>query len=134
MPEADVQLFLAGGQKPLLSTKTSVDGQFNFIGVRPADYDLSIVAKGFVKSTLRGLKVDPARETSIPAVKLETAAVTTTVDVSSGIDGVTTTNSEIVHTITAEQVQNLPLLDRDVLGLLQTQAGVVSSGNSATTC
>jgi hypothetical protein len=132
VPEAEVQLFLTGGQRPLLTTKTSVDGQFNFIGVRPADYDLVVLAKGFVKSTLHGVKVDPARETTIPAMKLETASVTFKVDVTSGTDAVSTTNSEITHTITAEQVQNLPILDRDVLGLLQTQAGVVSSGNSAT--
>ena len=89
-------------------------------------------AKGFVKATLRRVNVDPARETSIPVIRLETATTVFTVDVTSGLDGVTTTNAEVSHTITSEQVQNLPILDRDVLGLLQTQAGVVSSGNSAT--
>src|SRR5215813_4979902 len=132
VPEAGVGLSLAGGQKPLLTTKTASDGQFNFIGVRPADYDLTVSAKGFVKATLRNIHVDPARELSLPAIRLELATVVQSVDVTAGVEGVTTTNSEITNTISSEQVQNLPILDRDVLGLLQTQAGVVSSGNSAT--
>jgi hypothetical protein len=132
IPEAEVGLYMAGGQKPLLTTRTASDGQFNFIGVRPADYDLTVSAKGFVKSTIRNLHVDPAREISLPAMKLELASVTQSVDVSAGIEGVSTTNSEITNTISSGQVQNLPILDRDVLGLLQTQAGVVYSGNSLT--
>src|SRR5690349_13630864 len=132
VPNADVEVYLAGGQKPLLTTKTAPDGQFNLIAVRPATYDISINAAGFVKKTIRNIAVDPGREISLPPIKVELASVSQTVDVSAGVVGVSTTNSEISHTITAEQVQNLPILDRDVLGLLQTQPGVVSSGNSAT--
>src|SRR5438045_1861888 len=52
--------------------------------------------------------------------------------VSAQIQGVNISNAEVSNTIGAEQVKNLPLLDRDVLGLIQTQPGVVSSGNSDT--
>ena len=61
VPNAEVELYLAGGQKPLLTTKTSTDGSYNFIGVRPAYYDLTVEGAGFVKTTLRGVSVDPAR-------------------------------------------------------------------------
>src|SRR5258707_11409215 len=132
VPAAEVNLVLSGGARPLLTTKTGDDGQFNFIGVRPADYDIVITATGFVKRTLGKIAVDPARETSLPLVRLETATVTFSVDVASGLDAVTTSNAEISQTITADQVKNLPLLDRDVLGLVQTQPGVVSNGNSTT--
>jgi hypothetical protein len=132
VPAADIALVLSGGQRPLLTAKTGEDGQFNFIGVRPAEYDIVITATGFVKATLNKIAVDPARETSLPPVKLQTATVTFTVDVASGLDAVTTSNAEISQTITADQIKNLPLLDRDVLGLIQTQPGVVSNGNSTT--
>ncbi|MBS1859461.1 MAG: TonB-dependent receptor, partial [Acidobacteria bacterium] len=132
VPAAEVELLLPGGQKPLLATKTADDGQFNLIGVRPARYDVVITAKGFVKTTLHDVAVDPARETSMPTVKLQTAAVTFSVDVTSGADAVSTSNSEVTQTITTDQVKNLPLLDRDVLGLIQTQPGVVYNGNSNT--
>src|SRR5664279_3970629 len=66
VPDAQVDLYLAGGKKPLLSTRTSPDGQNNFNSVRPASYDLTVESKGFVKPTLRNLTVDAARETSVP--------------------------------------------------------------------
>src|SRR6478672_8086879 len=77
VPGADVQLSLNGGAKALLATKTSNDGIYHFIGVRPSYYDLSVEAKGFVKTTLRNVSVDPAIETSVPTIKLELATVTT---------------------------------------------------------
>src|SRR5438445_13114736 len=63
VPAANVELFLAGGQKPLLMTETAPDGAFNFVGVRAAVYDVVLTAKGFVKTTLRNIAVDPVRET-----------------------------------------------------------------------
>ena len=81
VPGADVQLLLNGGAKALLATKTSNDGIYHFIGVRPSYYDLAVEAKGFVKTTLRNLSVDPAIETSVQTIKLELASVTTTIDV-----------------------------------------------------
>jgi len=65
----EVELYLAGGARPQLTTKTSTDGSYNFIAVRPAYYDLTVEAAGFVKTTLRGISVDPARETSVPQVR-----------------------------------------------------------------
>ena len=35
VPEAQVDLYISGGKKPILSTKTSSDGQYNFNSVRP---------------------------------------------------------------------------------------------------
>src|SRR5262249_10277792 len=120
---AEVGLYLAGGQKPLLATQTAADGSYNFVGVRAATYDLSVTSKGFVKTTLRGINVDPARETDVPAIKLELASVSQSVEVSATVEGVDTSNAEIASTITAEQVKNLPVLDRDVLQLLQIKPG-----------
>src|SRR5271165_1642884 len=73
VPDAQVDLYLAGGKKPLLSSKTSSHGEYNFNSVRPANYDLTVESKGFVKITLRDLTVDAARETSVPQVKLAIA-------------------------------------------------------------
>lgn len=132
VPGATVSLFLPGGNKPLLSTKTSSDGLFHFIGVRPGDYDLRVEASGFIKVELRGLTVDAARESTAPAIKLALATATQTVQVSATAEGVQTTNAEISTTVSMEDIRNLPILDRDVLSVLQTQAGVVNNGNSYT--
>lgn len=132
VPGATVDLFLAGGQKPLLSVKTTGEGLYHFIGVRPAEYDLVVDAKGFLKAAVRSLIVDAARETSVTTVKLQLPTVTQTVDVRADAQGVETTNAEISGTISTEEIRNLPILDRDVLSILQTQPGVASNGNSTT--
>ncbi|HYW47376.1 MAG TPA: TonB-dependent receptor [Bryobacteraceae bacterium] len=132
VPGAEVDLILAGGKRPLLSVKTSVEGLYNFIGVRPADYDVAVTAQGFVTTTVRGLTVDAARETDVPQIKLALATVSQSVEVAAEAETVQTSNAEISGTITMEEIRNLPILDRDVLGILQTQAGVASNGNSNT--
>src|ERR1035441_3139762 len=81
VPDALVDLYMAAGKKPLLSTRTANNGAYNFVAVRPADYDLTVKAPGFVTFTLRSLTVDAARETSVPQVKLQLASGQYTVDV-----------------------------------------------------
>ena len=132
VPGAQVDLLLGGGRRALLTVKTSSDGQFHFIGVRPADYDVTVDAKSFVKATIRNVTVDAAKETEIPVIRLQLATVTQSVEVTAETAGVETSSAEISGTITMEDIRSLPILDRDPLGVLQTQPGVVSNGNSNT--
>jgi hypothetical protein len=132
VPDAQVNLYLAGGQKPLLSTKTSSDGQYYFNSVRAANYDLTVESRGFLKITVRDLTVDAARETSVPQIKLQVASVTDTVDVKGDVQGVELSNAEIADTVTVDQIKNLPIFDRNPLELIQLQPGVVANGNSYT--
>src|ERR1700722_12973530 len=132
VPGAEVDLLMVGGKKPLLTSKTSADGLYHFIGVRPGYYDLAVQGAGFVRTTLNNVSVDPARETSMPRIKLELASTTMSVEVKSDAQGVQTDNAEVSQTISMEEINNLPILDRDALSVIQTQAGVVANGNSAT--
>jgi len=132
MPGVEVGLILSGGKKPLLTVKTSAEGLYHFIGVRPADYDVTVGAPGFVTTTIRGITVDAARETDVPEIKLALASIAQSVAVSAEAESVQTSNAEVSGTITMEDIRSLPILDRDVLGVLQTQPGVVSNGNSNT--
>ena len=129
---AAVELFLAGGAKPLLVSKTSAEGLYNFIGVRPAEYDLTVTAKGFTSSTRKGITVDISRETAVPRIKLELAGVSQTLEVSAAVEGVDTATAEISSTVSMDEIKNLPILDRDVLSIMQIKAGVASNGNSTT--
>ncbi|HEX3745363.1 MAG TPA: TonB-dependent receptor [Bryobacteraceae bacterium] len=132
VPNAQVDLYLAGGQKPLLTTTTSGDGQYYFNSVRPASYDLTVVGRGFLKMTLRDVTVDAARETSVPQVKLQVASVSTSVEVKGDVQGVELNNAEIADTVTVDQIKNLPIFDRDPLQLIQLEPGVIANGNSFT--
>ena len=132
VPGAEVELTVAGGRKAVLAVKTAGDGTYHFIGVRPSDYDLSVQAKGFVTATLRNLSVDAARETDVQQIRLQLATVSQSVDVVAESAGVETSSAEISGTISMADIRTLPILDRDPLGVLQTQPGVVSNGNSNT--
>jgi len=129
---ASVTLTLSGGKNALLTTATANDGTFHFIGVRATEYDIAVAAPGFAKTTLRSLTVDPARETDIPTIELQLLSVTQSVDVVADVQKVETGSVEIADTISVEQVEKLPMLDRDPLGLLQTLPGVIYQGNSYT--
>jgi hypothetical protein len=128
IPDAAVNLLLPGGSKAVLATVTTPEGLFSFTGVRPTSYDLVVESKGFLKYSLRGVKIDPARETSLPPIQLELAAVTQSVEVIADTPTLQTSNAEISTTVTNEQVRRLPMLDRDPMSLIYTQAGV--SANS----
>src|SRR5579864_9432501 len=75
VPNAQVKILLPGGAAPVLSATTTGEGLYSFIGVRPGTYDVTVDAKGFVTGTLREVRVEPIRETSLPPVKLDVAAV-----------------------------------------------------------
>ena len=129
-PGAKVSVYLAGGAQPVLTAETTSEGLFALSGVRPEFYDLTIQAQGFAAYTLRRVKVDPARETVIPPIKLELAAVRQTLEVSAAAESVQTSNAEISSTVTNEQVRRLPMLDRSPLALIATQPGVTYNGRA----
>ncbi len=132
VPAATVNLYLNGGKKPLMTTATTADGLYHFVGVRPGYYDIGVEAPGFVKVTVQNLSVDPARETSAPQIKLEVATVAQAVEVRASTQNVETTTAEVSQTVSMEEIRNLPILDRDALSIIQTQPGVASNGNSTT--
>jgi hypothetical protein len=129
---AAISLSEPGSTKALLSAKTASDGAYHIIGIRPSEYDLTVEAGGFAKAKLSSITIDAARETGIQTITLQPAAFNQTIDVSAAETTVQTNNAEISETVTMEEIQKLPLLDRDPLGVLQIQAGVVYQGNSAT--
>ena len=133
IPGAVVEAYLAGGSRAVLTGETTSEGLFHLAGVQPGSYDVAVEAPGFQRRVIRGVKVDPARETTLPAIELELGEVTFTVEVEANLDSLQTGNAEIATTVTSEQIRRLPLLDRNPLRLVQTQAGVGGNRAQATT-
>jgi len=128
---ARIQLTLPGGQVAVLTATTTAEGTFRITGVQPGFYDLAVEAPGFQKSSLRGIKVDPAQEAALPQIKLELQAVQQAIEVAADLQTVQTNNAEVSTTVSNEQVRRLPVLDRQVLSLLTTQAGVTDGRGPA---
>jgi hypothetical protein len=125
---ATVSLSLAGGAAPVLETVTTSDGIFSLPGVRPDFYDVTVTVPGYQAYTLRNLKIDPARETSLPPFVLKTEQITLTVDVNAPLQTVQTNGAAVATTITNEQVRRLPIVDRIALPLVRTQPGITDDG------
>lgn len=132
VPGASIRLFLPAGEEPIAQTRTSSEGVFALAGLRPQLYDLEVSAPGFQTETIRGVKVDAARETSLPRISLEVGAVTLAVEVNAEIDNLQLSSSSVSVTIDSEQIRRLPLLDRNPLRLIATQAGVGSNRSANT--
>ncbi len=133
IPGAAVNIYLPGGSEPVLSGVTNDAGLFSFIAVRPDTYDVSVEAGGFNKATLRAVKVAPLQETGLPAIRLELQSAVTSVEVAADVQAVQLSNAEVSSTASpniASQVQNLPVLGRQVSALFLTQPGVSAGSNT----
>ncbi len=133
VPAASVALTLPGSAKAQFETKTTNAGTFTLAGLRPGEYDLSVVAPGFSKVLMRQIKVGAGLETQIAEIKLELASVSSVVEVSADTVVLQTSNAEITSVITNNQLARLPTANRSPLALLSTQAGFGSNGRANTT-
>jgi hypothetical protein len=132
VPGADVVLRLAGTETAALSTKTNASGAFTIVSVNPNTYDLVVFADGFLKVVISKLEVLPGRTLDVPPVKLSIASTSQAVEVSEVANSVQTTSSEVSTTITRNQIQDLPTMNRSPLGFLQTQAGINNARGNTT--
>ncbi len=91
-------------------------------------YSVTIAAKGFQNSVINGvmLSVNDNREVS---GKLEIGSNTTTVQVQASSVQVETSDTQLKQVMTADQLEQLPLLGRDASGLQKLQPGVVESSD-----
>jgi hypothetical protein len=124
VPRATISLILHNGSKPLATTLTNAEGLFALDTLRPVYYDLTVDAAGFQRYTQENLKVDIARATDLPPIKLKLASGTETVTVTAAPETVQTATAEVSTTVTRDQIERLPVGDRYALGFITTQAGV----------
>jgi hypothetical protein len=129
---ATVDLYLSGGKTPVLSTRTTSDGIFDFNAVRPDTYRMEVKAPGFNAYAQNNIAIDPVRQTSLAPIKLDIQSSTQTVEVTSSAATVDTSTVEVSNTVTQSQVINLPVLDRQVNNLFYTQPGVNNNGRADT--
>ncbi len=129
VPKATVNLLLHGGTKAVAATVTTSQGLFTLQTLRPVYYDITVDAPGFQQYKIENVKVDPSRPTDIPRIAMALATAANSVSVTAGLETVQTTSPEISTTVTAAQIERLPVGDRNPLGFISTQAGV-SAGNA----
>ena len=132
IPAATVNVFVPGGKEPVFTGKTNEAGLFVFVSVQPVTYDVVVEAQGFAREVLHSVKVDTLQETGLGAIKMQVQSAAQTVDVTSDVQSVQLSDVEVSSTVNTSQVENLPMLERQVVNLFPTQAGV-NAGNAGTT-
>ena len=127
VPKATVGLLLHGGKRALLSTLTNNEGSVTIESIRPEVYDVLVEAPGFENYRLENVKIDSARSTDLAPIKLSLASTSMNMEVKAGAESVQTSSTAIATTITSEQLERLPVADRNPLAFITTQAGVSSN-------
>jgi hypothetical protein len=120
---ATVTLTNQGTAKTQTDT-TSSRGGFQFTHLNSGFYQVEVSNPGFKNSVVTSVKLDASTEYSVPPILLAVGAVTDTITVEAGANLVRTAGAEITDTVEREQIEDLPLLDRNPMELLSLQAGV----------
>jgi hypothetical protein len=130
IPGATLTLRDLASNRTIVQTSDS-SGVYNFGGL-PADrFDLVVEANGFQKKILTGLVLTPEEPNALNIQMAPgTATTTITVDASTA-EAVDTETANTVAAISDDQIQHLPLYQRDVTGLIRLAPGVLSDGSQA---
>jgi len=109
------------------TTKASSDGTYRVTQLEPGTYQVSAVKPGF--SRARSEHIPLAIEATVRAdFSLKPGNDTVTVEVTAANPLLETGSAEVSAQVTAEELQNLPSLDRNVLGMMTLAPGV-TGGN-----
>ncbi|MGB8591949.1 MAG: carboxypeptidase-like regulatory domain-containing protein [Candidatus Acidiferrales bacterium] len=107
------------------ATNAKSDGVYEFPQLLPSAYDIEIAAKGFKVVSFRNVSVRVGITTTLDA-QLEIGAANETVEVKAGAAATINTEDASLGTpFTENQISQLPLEGRNIVGLLSLQAGAV---------
>ena len=110
------------------SSVTASSGGYQFSRIDYGVYSVKVSKEGFRQGVVENIKLDAATTYSVPPIKLEVGAKTESVVVEGGAELVNTTSSEVGDTVEKKQIDDLPILNRNPLALINLEAGVNNSG------
>ena len=117
---------LASGTSRTVSTKG--DGTFQLPQVSSGTYKIRAEAKGFKALVLEDVSVLVNTPLTLSLEFRELGAVSEAITVQGGETAVNTSDATIGNSFNQQQVKDLPLASRNVVGLLSLQPGVTPSG------
>jgi len=111
------------------TVKTNADGSYraDFLPVGP--YKVDVTAQGFKTLNRTGI-VLTVTEVAEVDLQLQPGGESTTVEVTADVPLLNTGNSTLGRTVTNVEIDNLPLVDRNVYTLLDLTPGVQNNNNS----
>jgi hypothetical protein len=113
-------------------SQTGSAGGYQFEHIDYGFYKVMVSKAGFKTGEISGIKLDASTEYSVAPISLEVGEATQTVLVEAGAELVQTTSAELTSTVEKQQIEALPILDRNPLALVGLEAGVNQNGRSVT--
>jgi hypothetical protein len=127
IPGATVILLNTGTQQKFTATSSGT-GVFRFEELPPANYKLTVTAKGFKQSDIDNVNVVAEAPRSLD-VKLAAGGDTQTVVVNAdSIPELQNDDANMSRTISSEEIERLPLFGADPYELLRTAPGITGDG------
>ena len=108
------------------AAETGINGVYLVPNVPPGQYNIAAEADGFKRVEVNGLRLNVASAIS-QSFALEVGAVTEVVEVSAQQLQIQTTSGAVGGTVQTEQVQELPLPNRDIFNLVNLVPGAFRS-------
>ncbi len=108
---------------------TGTQGEYQFLELPPATYELTVKAPGFTAVKMTGLQL-LVRTPATMNVTVQVAGGIETVEVNATANLVNTDNATLGHAFDSQQIQSLPFEGREPTSILTLQAGVTFTGNN----
>src|SRR5258708_2879033 len=108
---------------------TSATGSYRIDLLPVGNYDVEVTAPGFKKFRQNGIVLEINRSARVDA-SLAIGAVTEEVTITSDAPMVNTSNAQTGRTTTGSEINNLPIVGRNVYTLLSLTPGIDSNANS----
>lgn len=113
--------------KAARSVTSTSDGTYQFSQVAPGTYQVRAEGRGFKSIAVNDVQVLVSTPLTLNITFSELGQVTETVTVTGGESTLNTSDATIGNTFNNVQVRELPLLSRNVVGLLSLQPGVTAA-------
>jgi hypothetical protein len=111
------------------STVTTAAGLYSFVSLTPGTYQVTATMKGFETVAQDKVTVNVDQVTTVN-IALRLGSVSEVITVSGAVDLAETNNSTVGQLISAEVIDRVPLLTRDVYQLVQLSAGVLPTNGT----
>ena len=121
-----VTFMATGANRTTTSTK---EGTYTISQLTPGIYRVRAEAQGFASIVQDNVQVAVSSSLTLNLAFTKVGAVSEAVTVQGGESILNTTDATIGNTFNATQIGELPLLSRNVVGLLSLQPGVTTGGN-----
>jgi hypothetical protein len=109
--------------------KTGDQGEYQFLELPPATYELTVKAQGFAIVKEKNIQL-LVRTPGTLNVTLQVSGNVETVEVNATANMINTEDASMGHAFDKSQIESLPFEGREPASILTLQAGVVYTGNS----